>query len=66
MVNVGEPSDRETRRQFRGATDRLFLLTKSLGYIDTVRPAMRDAVNRVVHRWARKADLQLSNGLIQI
>ena len=48
VVDVGEPSERETRRLFREATDRVFLLTKSLGYIDAIRPAMRDALDRGV------------------
>lgn len=48
VVDIGEPSERETRRLFRTATNRVFPLTKSLGYIDAIRPAMRDALDRGV------------------
>jgi len=48
VVDVGEPSEREARRLFREADDRVFVLTKSFGYIDSVRPALRDAVDRGV------------------
>jgi sugar-specific transcriptional regulator TrmB len=48
VVDVGEPSERETRRLFRDAESRVFVLTKSFGYIDSVRPAMRDAIDRDV------------------
>jgi sugar-specific transcriptional regulator TrmB len=46
VVDVGEPSERETRRLFREADDSVFVLTKSFGYIDAVEPAMREAVDR--------------------
>lgn len=48
VVDVGEPSERETRRLFREADDQVFVLTKSFGYIESVRLAMRDALNRDV------------------
>ncbi|GAB7008085.1 TrmB family transcriptional regulator [Halorubrum trueperi] len=48
VVDVGEPSERETRRLFREAEDGVFVLTKSFGYIDAVRPAIRDAIERSV------------------
>jgi len=46
VVDVGEPSERETRRLFREAEDSVYVLTKSFGYIDAVLPAMRDAIDR--------------------
>ena len=48
VVDVGEPSERETRRLLREADDGVYVLSKSFGYIDAVRPAMRDAVDRGV------------------
>lgn len=44
VVDVGEPSERETRRLFREAQREVFVLTKSFGYIDAIEPAMRSAV----------------------
>ncbi|ELZ51157.1 transcriptional regulator, TrmB [Halorubrum distributum JCM 9100] len=48
VVDVGEPSERETRRLFREAEEAVYVLSKSFGYIDAVRPAIRDAVGRGV------------------
>lgn len=48
VVDVGEPSERETRRLFREAEESVYVLTKSFGYIDAVRPAMRDAIEHGV------------------
>jgi sugar-specific transcriptional regulator TrmB len=48
VVDVGEPSERETRRLFREADEGVYVLSKSFGYIDAVRPAIRDAVDRGV------------------
>ncbi|MDV7349191.1 helix-turn-helix domain-containing protein [Halorubrum distributum] len=48
VVDVGEPSERETRRLFREAEEAVYVLSKSFGYIDAVRPAIRDAVDRGV------------------
>jgi len=48
VVDVGEPSERETRRLFDEAEDSVYVLTKSFGYIDAVQPAMRNAVDRGV------------------
>ena len=48
VVDVGEPSERETRRLFRDAAEAVYVLSKSFGYIDAVRPAIRDAVDRGV------------------
>jgi len=48
VVDVGEPSERETRRLFDEAEESVYVLTKSFGYIDAIRPAMRNAVDRGV------------------
>ena len=48
VVDVGEPSERETRRLLREADQKVCMLTKSFGYVDTVAPAMRKAVDREV------------------
>jgi sugar-specific transcriptional regulator TrmB len=48
VVDVGEPSERETRRLFREADEGVYVLSKSFGYIDAVQPAIRDAVDRGV------------------
>lgn len=48
VVDVGEPSERETRRLFRAAGEAVFVMTKSFEYIDSVTPAMRDAIDRGV------------------
>ncbi|TKX86643.1 TrmB family transcriptional regulator [Halorubrum sp. SS5] len=48
VVDVGDPSERETRRLFREAEEAVYVLSKSFGYIDAVRPAIRDAVDRGV------------------
>jgi len=42
VVDVGEPSERETRRLLREADQKVCMLTKSFGYIETVAPAMRE------------------------
>jgi len=48
VVDVGEPSERETRRLLREADQKVCMLTKSFGYIETVAPAMREAIDRGV------------------
>jgi sugar-specific transcriptional regulator TrmB len=45
VVDVGEPSEQETRRLFREAEEEVFVLTKSFGYLDTIEPAMRSAID---------------------
>lgn len=45
VVDVGEPSEQETRRLFREANEEVFVLTKSFGYIDAIEPAMRSAID---------------------
>ncbi|ERH08613.1 MAG: putative transcriptional regulator [halophilic archaeon J07HX64] len=44
VVDVGEPSERETRQLYRRATTRLHIMTKSFEYLDSVEPSLRDAV----------------------
>jgi len=48
VVDVGEPSERETRRLFREAEEMVAVLTKSFGYVESVEVAMRDALDRGV------------------
>ena len=45
VVDVGEPSERETRRLFREADEEVFALTKSFGYLDAIAPAMDAAID---------------------
>jgi sugar-specific transcriptional regulator TrmB len=45
VVDVGEPSERETRRLFREADEEVFALTKSFGYLDAITPAMDAAID---------------------
>jgi len=44
VVDVGEPSLRETREIYRAADDRLHILTKSFEYLDAVEETLADAV----------------------
>lgn len=44
VVDVGEPSLRETRRIYRQAETTLHIMTKSFEYLDDVIPAFRDVV----------------------
>jgi len=48
VVDVGDPSEAETRRLYRGADDTVRVLTKSFEYFPTVEPAFADAVDRGV------------------
>ena len=48
VVDVGEPSERETRRLFREAEEAVYVLTKSFGYVEAVEVAMREALDRGV------------------
>jgi sugar-specific transcriptional regulator TrmB len=48
VVDVGEPSERETRRLFREAEEAVYVLTKSFGYVESVEVAMREALDRGV------------------
>lgn len=46
VVDVGEPSERETRRLYAEATDQIDVFTKSFAYFDAVEPAVADALER--------------------
>jgi sugar-specific transcriptional regulator TrmB len=48
VVDVGDPSERETRRIYREATDRVCVLSKGFEYVDTVEGALADALDRGV------------------
>jgi len=48
VVDVGEPSETETRTLYRKATEEVCVLTKSFEYFSGVRPAVEDAVERGV------------------
>lgn len=48
VVDVGEPSERETRALYDGATTKVNVLTKSFEYFDSVEPAIVDAIDRGV------------------
>jgi sugar-specific transcriptional regulator TrmB len=46
VVDVGNPSERETRRLFREADERIVILTKSFGFLDAVAPTLAKATQR--------------------
>ncbi|ERG95222.1 TrmB family transcriptional regulator [Haloquadratum walsbyi] len=46
VVDVGEPSERETRSIYRDATNCVHIITKSFEYFDAVEPAVTDALKR--------------------
>ena len=48
VVDVGEPSERETRQLYHEAEERVNVLTKSFEYLDSVAPALADALERGV------------------
>ena len=48
VVDVGTPSERETRQLYHEADERVRIITKSLEYFDSVRPAFEDAIERGV------------------
>jgi sugar-specific transcriptional regulator TrmB len=48
VVDVGEPSEAETRRLYRSASESLTVLTKSFEYFDAVEPAFADVYDRSV------------------
>ncbi|MEF8979541.1 MAG: helix-turn-helix domain-containing protein [Haloarculaceae archaeon] len=47
VVDVGEPSETETRRLYHDAEDRVNVITNSFAYFEAVEPAVADAVERV-------------------
>jgi len=46
VVDVGEPSERETRQLYHEADEQVIAMTKSFGYFESVRPAFESAVER--------------------
>ncbi len=46
VVDVGEPSERETRRIYEGAERELLVMSKSFEYFDSVRSTFEDALDR--------------------
>ena len=46
VVDVGEPSESETRRLYHEAHGRIRVISKSFEYLDTVAPALADATGR--------------------
>jgi sugar-specific transcriptional regulator TrmB len=46
VVDVGQPSERETRQLYHEADERVRIITKSFEYFDSVRPAFEDAIDR--------------------
>jgi sugar-specific transcriptional regulator TrmB len=46
VVSVGDPSERETRRLYRDASDRIHVFTKSFAYLDAIEPALESALDR--------------------
>ena len=47
VVDVGEPSETETRRLYREADRRVDVITKSFAYLEAVEPALAEALDRV-------------------
>jgi len=47
VVDVGDPSESETRRLYREADERVAVITKSFEYFEAVEPAFATAVDRV-------------------
>jgi len=47
VVDVGEPSETETRRLYHEATERVNVITNSFAYFEAVEPAFADATERV-------------------
>jgi len=48
VVDVGEPSERETRRVYEQATEEVVVISKSFEYFEAVRPAFEAARDRGV------------------
>jgi len=46
VVDVGDPSERETRRIYDDAEEELLIMSKSFEYFDSVRPAFETALDR--------------------
>ena len=48
VVDVGEPSERETRRLYRDADQTLGVITNSFAYLDSVAGVLRETIDRGV------------------
>ncbi|QSG04812.1 TrmB family transcriptional regulator [Halapricum desulfuricans] len=48
VVDVGEPSETETRKLYHDAREQVDVITKSFAYLESVRPALEDALDRGV------------------
>jgi sugar-specific transcriptional regulator TrmB len=48
VVDVGEPSERETRALYNDATDQVCVITKSFEYFRSVEPSVESTLNRGV------------------
>jgi len=47
VVDVGDPSETETRRLYHDASDRVAVITNSFAYFEAIEPAFAEAVDRV-------------------
>lgn len=45
VVDVGDPSETETRRLYRTANDSVYVITNSFAYFDSVEPAVANALD---------------------
>jgi sugar-specific transcriptional regulator TrmB len=48
VVDLGEPSERETKRMYREAEEQVHAVTKSFEFFESVEPAFADAIDRGV------------------
>jgi len=46
VVDVGDPSERETRALYHNAADQIHVITKSFEYLEDIEPALQDALDR--------------------
>jgi sugar-specific transcriptional regulator TrmB len=47
VVDVGDPSERETRRLYNDASDAVYVITNSFDYFESVESTVADAIDRV-------------------
>ena len=47
VVDVGDPSERETRRLYNDASDAVYVITNSFAYFESVESSVADAIDRV-------------------
>ncbi|WP_302080904.1 TrmB family transcriptional regulator [Salinibaculum rarum] len=47
VVDVGDPSERETRRLYNDASEQVYVITNSFAYFEAVESAVADALDRV-------------------